>query len=332
MASSRRSGTSENVSTYGSGGRDYTALGTWESATDNNLVTSTTSEVLEVYDDSASYNDQVTIAGATTNSTYFRIIRAETESRPKGIKSTGAVFSSTADSDVFVISESNFKLQDVNITASITSASTRHAVRITSTVVDVVGVFIYDLVNSGSGAFDGIGLEAAECNIVNCIIDAANLGIESTATGGTRHDIYNCTVVNGSSIGYLHADAEFTELAIKNCIGDNNTSFDFFVNAEGNSTNNSSSDTSSPGGSDRDSQTFTFVSANDFHLQSGDAGAKNFGADLSSDTQFAFDDDIDFQTRPDATTWDIGADEEGASEASASSSGLALLPMLKVGL
>ena len=67
MASSRLTATNENISTYGAGGfgRDYTSLGTWESATDIDLVTAAQSEVLECYDDAASFDDRLTFAGAT---------------------------------------------------------------------------------------------------------------------------------------------------------------------------------------------------------------------------------------------------------------------------
>ncbi len=63
------------------------------------------------------------------------------------------------------------------------------------------------------------------------------------------------------------------------------------------------------GTGNRINQTFTFVdSANDdFHLDGTDAGAKEFGTDLSADADIPFSDDIDGQTR--GATWDIGADQ-----------------------
>ena len=64
--------------------------------------------------------------------------------------------------------------------------------------------------------------------------------------------------------------------------------------------------------SDRTSQTFSFVDADnrDFHLQSTDTGAKGYGTNLSSDSDLPFSDDIDGQDRGGSgATWDIGADE-----------------------
>ena len=74
MASARRTATNENISTYDSaGGKDYTSLSAWESATDVNLVSAAQSEVLECY--KGAHNDYVIVTGATANSSYFRIIR-----------------------------------------------------------------------------------------------------------------------------------------------------------------------------------------------------------------------------------------------------------------
>ncbi|KKQ39021.1 MAG: hypothetical protein US57_C0023G0007, partial [Candidatus Moranbacteria bacterium GW2011_GWC2_37_73] len=60
-------------------------------------------------------------------------------------------------------------------------------------------------------------------------------------------------------------------------------------------------------------QTVSFVDVanKDFHLSPSDTSAKNSGSDLSADANFAFNTDIDNQTRPSSssTIWDIGADE-----------------------
>jgi hypothetical protein len=61
--------------------------------------------------------------------------------------------------------------------------------------------------------------------------------------------------------------------------------------------------------------TVSFVDAanDDFHLASGDTYAKDHGSDLSGDSRYAFNYDIDGQTR--SGSWDIGADEYVASGA-----------------
>jgi hypothetical protein len=54
---------------------------------------------------------------------------------------------------------------------------------------------------------------------------------------------------------------------------------------------------------------FVDAANNDFHLAFADAAARNAGADLSADANFAFATDIDGHARPAGSTWDIGADE-----------------------
>jgi len=80
------------------------------------------------------------------------------------------------------------------------------------------------------------------------------------------------------------------------------------------STNNLSNLNDSPGTNPQNSKTVNFISttsgSEDFHLASTDTSARNFGADLSADTSFAFATDIDGNARNSAiTVWDIGADE-----------------------
>jgi len=58
------------------------------------------------------------------------------------------------------------------------------------------------------------------------------------------------------------------------------------------------------GTGNRDSQTFTFAGAGDYHLDAADEGALDFGDDL---TTYGFTTDIDGETR--VASWDIGADE-----------------------
>ena len=67
-----------------------------------------------------------------------------------------------------------------------------------------------------------------------------------------------------------------------------------------NSKNNASEDSSASGFTNgRGSQTFSFVASgsDNWHLTDTDAGARTYGVDLSADGSFAFDDDIDGDTR-----------------------------------
>ncbi|MDR3558801.1 MAG: hypothetical protein P4L58_00160, partial [Candidatus Pacebacteria bacterium] len=101
-------------------------------------------------------------------------------------------------------------------------------------------------------------------------------------------------------------------LIAKNNIVYNNTT-DYSGSFDSSSTNNLSKDATAPGSNAEINRTVQFANAgaNDFHLSLADTAALGHGANLSVDTNFAFDTDIDGQTRP--TIWDIGADQSATA-------------------
>jgi hypothetical protein len=151
-----------------------------------------------------------------------------------------------------------------------------------SNVIKIANNIVYGFNNSSSGV--GIGM-----------------------TGVTSY-IYNNTVVN-SYIGYFSSGS--TTTLINNIVkgsGDTNAYNGTFASgSDYNATDGT--DSVGTGTHNRVSQTFSFVNAdgNDFHLASTDAGAKDFGVNLSADANLAFSTDIDGDTR--SGLWDIGADE-----------------------
>ena len=121
---------------------------------------------------------------------------------------------------------------------------------------------------------------------------------------GTAY-IYNNTCV-GSSYGITVSTG--TVYAKNNICYDNDdgaTNGTFHEDSDYNATDAASIGTG--GAHDQTEQTFTFTGGDDYHLQSGDAGAKDLGVDLSGDGGLAFSNDIDDESR--SGTWDIGADE-----------------------
>lgn len=293
MTSSRRVGTNESISTYYSGGgKDYSLLTTWEAATDNNLVTGAVSEVLECY--ARSHNDRVTLAGATTNSSYFRIIRPASSQGHAGIpKFDGScvAFASTVANHGIVATEAYASIQDLVVKLTINSTTTYAALGAYNAYAgrSFVGCLVVDSVNAGAGVVHGIYMapgSGIDGYIVNCLVhNNDGMGIEGD-TGNTY--IYNTTSVGNAD--YDLVGTAGGNLYAKNVIyGDRST-----VNwTETTCTNGS------PAYVD---------SANDnFMLAPSDYVAKNQGTNLSGDSKFAFDDDILESVRG---IWDIGFYED----------------------
>jgi hypothetical protein len=128
---------------------------------------------------------------------------------------------------------------------------------------------------------------------------------------------YNNTVINCDYgiAGYL----EFIEV-INNITQDCNDGYNGYISDNANTDYNISNLSNDfPGSNSQNSTTLTFADkdGDDFHLDSTDTEAIGDGLDLSS----TFSDDIDGDLR---SSWDIGADENGAASNSAPSAPTAL--------
>jgi hypothetical protein len=302
MATSRRTGTNEQISTFGAAGfgRDYTSLSTWESATDNNLVSLAQSEVLECYDDAASFSDTVNFGGATTNSSYFRIIRPAgtigtgSWQGHDGTPNTGVYFHNVSSntSSFNLGGESYGSLQDLIIEMTNPSSSNTICIQGDGGNNLFVGIITVDI-TSANGAARGFRINNGIG--VNCLAIRTDDWNFENSSGNSY--FYNCTSVGAGNQGF---SSDGGTLILKNCLSTNNTGEDFQTGVTYASTNNNASeDATAPGTSSRTGQTFSFVNAgnDDYHLTPTDAGARTYGADLSADGVFAFDDDIDGNIR-----------------------------------
>lgn len=309
MASSRRTGTNENIQSYGGVTRDFTIFSVWEAATDIDLVAGAQSEVLECFDDAASFDDTINASGATTNTSFFRMIRPGPGQGHDGTSNNGFTIASTAADHVFTLSEANFQVQDIIATMTYNSASTRNVFRANGDSVILVGCIAFDGSNSGSGSSSGFNFTASSDNsrAILCLAENNDSRGFLMDAGSSNALLYNCTAIGNAVQGI---DVNESTCVVTNCLSSSNPA-DFTGAVGAGSTTNASSDATAPGTSPRINQTFTFVNAagNDYHLSQDDAGAKDFGTDLSTDAMFAFNDDIDGNKRP--LVWDIGVDEVG---------------------
>lgn len=297
MASSRRTATNENISTYDSaGGKDYSNLLLWEADTDIDLVSATQSEVVECY--KGAHSNPMSFAGATTNSSYFRILRPASGEGHSGIpKSDGSCVEFHSTGNVFIIFEQYSMVQDVVLKSTSSASGNRHCLALNMPNTYAIGVLAYDSSNSGSGKMLGISSipgAAANAYIINCLAhNIGDYGIWCDNNGVTY--LYNTTSVLNGVYG-VRVESGSTCNA-KNVASSGNSTNDYSNAGTLNQTTNTSEGAS---------PTYVASGSDNFHLADGDTVCRGNGTDLSADGNFAFDDDIDGETR---SFWDIGFDE-----------------------
>jgi len=290
MASSRRLPTSYNVSTYGTASRDYSALMTWEAATDNDLVTATKGEVLECYDDETKFIEMVQIQGAITNSSYFRVIKPATGEGHDGTPNNG--FTIELDDRYIDIQENYSQLHDLVILDATISSDV--GIFLVGEYTAAIGCIIKSTDNKIPRHFQSNG---SNIYFINCIsIGASDRGFYGSGDNNNIY-FYNCIAVD-ANIGFELEEGCGNTGYAKNCIThDCTTDFKFTTWTK----------TTCYEG---DATVFKDQPNDDYHLASADTTCRGNGTDLSADANYAFDDDIDGETR---SAWDIGADEYSAS-------------------
>jgi hypothetical protein len=298
MATCRRTATNKNVSTYDSaGGKDYSALGNWEAATDNDLVTAAQSEVLECY--AGAHWDYVTISGALTSASYFRIIRpagtigsGDWEGHagfPPGDGSVVEFHRTSTSGNIFLLSEDYCQLQDLCLKLTTDTTSASYVIALTNDESKAIGCIAWDCDNVNTGPCYGLGayVQANEdAYFINSIAINCKIGVYAgggDATGSVR--VYNCNT-HGCDTGWK-VDGTPSTIA-KNCHSSGNT-YDFI----------GSFDTAITCLFDS-ALTYKNAGNNNYTLAAADGN----GTDLSGDSNFAFDDDILGVTRE--TPWDRG--------------------------
>ncbi|KPJ58178.1 MAG: hypothetical protein AMJ46_14545, partial [Latescibacteria bacterium DG_63] len=319
--------------------RAYTSLYNWERGSENSNITEPTEDDVNPSTDLVSTgtvmmvpcyadgNDSsvVTINGWTTGpGNYIKIYtptainEVGTSQRHNGTWGGGGYARSVSTTgNALLIEEENVWIEGLRLGVTASSGSpnpirvapsgTGTDVRISHCIIRGV---LSDTVDSSEGLIisgSGTGTVRIWNNIVyDFNIGTECTGIENWAANMTVY-LYNNTVYN-CLIGIWRSDGT---LVAKNNIAYNNGD-NYSGTFDDSSTNNLSgpSQSDARGSNPRNAVTVTFVNeaGDDFHLASTDAGAKQYGADLSADPYIAFSDDIDGEVRV-SGSWDIGADE-----------------------
>ena len=174
-----------NVSSVGAG-KDYTTWTLWEAATDNDLVATDVIEVGEGYTETLT--ESVTIAGATTNATRYRIMRANSAHEHNGVFDTGHQIQVT--SGALSLSEANLKLRDITVrknstgTQCITPTSASILIERCFIIADVASTVTYAVLDSGG------------MTVRSCVIVGYNVGIGTNSS--SESVISNCTIIGRS--------------------------------------------------------------------------------------------------------------------------------------
>lgn len=302
--------------TVKSSGGDYSSLSAYEAGEQGNLVTADEVRQAECY----AFQDttQVNFSGWTTDATRYVRVYTPSAERHDGKYNTSRYRNEvTAGGNFFNLFENTalfarfeglqFQLTAANRVACIGfygNANGTSDVRLTECIIK--GIL------TGTTTADGVLQAFVQSKSVtaNCIAYDFDLtvsrGFRTEAAADDGAFVYNNTAQNcaaGFSTGFQDSIAK-NNIAYSCSAGYSGTW------GTGTSYNLSGPSTSdAPGTNGLNATTVTFVDAanDDFHLASGDTGAKDAGTDLSADGNYAFSIDIDGQTR--SGTWDRGADE-----------------------
>lgn len=256
------------------------------------------------------------ISGSTTDATRYRRVYAAIGAKAAMPWSTQAYILESA-SAALTMDEAYSVAEDLQLYGVATSASLRQVISAT-TATDrlkqtVKGCYVR-VSTSGSGLRNGIQTgNRGRLHVINCVVEmlhtnAGNFGYAIDPREGLECAVYNCTAIGPGStgVGFQTGTGFDGEGLYKNCLA-SGWATDFAGDMEAASDYNASEDATAPGANARQSQTFTFRAADDWHLAPADAGARGFGIDLSGDAAYPFSDDFDAMGR--RAPWDIGADQ-----------------------
>jgi len=315
----------EVVRTIRASGGDYTSLSAFDAAEQRDLVALDEIAVAECYNDWPSgLNDQVTFVNWVTSATNYIHIRPAPGHGHTGKPTdasgnfTGFAMKSSVNDGIIYVDVGHCIIEDIIVENTRTSGAYVSGYRTSSSYVQFRRLIAIVAAGTAFNCIGGGNFSSAPWrSIASCAAFGpadASLGKGFNIPGGFL--AYNCTAAN-ISVGFGFSEGAREKL-VKNCVAYNCTTATYDLtnaNSTTNWTNNAASDGSvnTPPGQnpltvDIVASDFVDVANRDIHLSSA-SQLIDKGADLSADIYLPFNYDIDGETRPGGSAWDIGADE-----------------------
>lgn len=284
-----------------------------EQTANSNLVTADIFLIVEIRGTwSSADTTTMTWNGITTDATRYIEVRADAANTHSGIWDTGK-YRMAAGGTVIRCDTANVRFKGFQMET--TTNTTTVLFRPQGLGITVDSCLLRGAVVSTSAQLVSTTSGGNNCIFRNCLFWVRSTGAgaralaDASSTTGASWQFLNCTFIAGAATQNLYEvqAGNSNTSTFKNCLASGFGAWKTggALNAASNY-NAATMATATGGANDRVSQTFTFVNAagGDFHLASGDAGAKDFGTDLSASGVTL---DVDGATR--TGTWDIGFDE-----------------------
>lgn len=289
--------------------RAYASLNEWEAAEQTNLVTDGDTHLVHC-EGSTADTAQVVIVGWTTGVSNGITVQVDSDKRHDGNWDTSAYRLSSADTDkIYQIREDYVDTTGLQVEIT-TPTNLRTLVHMTAIGVANAHNFSYMIIRGND--VDAFALRCFVCDDADGIATVYNsllynagnnfssYGFNSLGT----HTVYNVTIANCRR--GIRGTGTWTEKNVLITIdGGTECWYNNASHARDYCAGNDATANEQGGTGNRDSQTFTFVGAEDFHLHADDTGALGHG--VTDPGSGLFSDDIDGDTR--TVPWDIGFDE-----------------------
>lgn len=303
--------------TCAGGATDYTSLSLWE-AQDRNLVTADEIEsVILCSTGGTADTTAVVMISWTTDATRYVNITTDSASRHDGKWNTAKYRLSVADDLALDMRISHIRFDGLQIEVSSATAA-RNTLNINGVIAGSDIRFSNTIFRTHPNtSFNATCVGTSDTDTV---FRAKNFICHDRTNHGSSRGfsvdwntgyIYNMTL-HGFATGFRNfgGTANIKNTVVSTCASSCFTLSGGTINREYVITTDATADDSGGDGNQINvtlaSMNFTDSTNTDFHID-GSSSLEEQGTDLSGDANYAFSDDIDYQTR--TGTWDVGADE-----------------------